>query len=98
MLVKIIDKTILLKNSNLPYLLQVWTIKGEMVFERSLSKPISNWNITSDYFVFQEHCESPTIFVVRLFEKDERTPLVFEFNLPVDVAKNRINSYYCHDS
>ena len=91
-LVKIIDPTILMKNNQFPFLLQVWTLKGEMVFERPLRKPISNWNISYDKFVFQENRESSTIFVVRLFM--DQSPVVFKFNLPEKVVKNRINSYF----
>ena len=43
-LVKIIDLTVLKENEGKPFLLQVWSIKGEMVFERSLSMPPANWN------------------------------------------------------
>ena len=63
-----------------------------MVFERSLRIPISNWNISNDKFIFQESKDSSTVFVVRLFL--DKPPILFEFHLPAEIAKNRINSYY----
>ena len=52
-LVKIVDEQILkLRDKNMRFLLQVWTNKGDMVFERALETPIVNWNITKDKFLF----------------------------------------------
>ena len=51
-LVKIVDKTILQTNDGFEFLLQVWTKKGDMVFERPLNMPICNWNISGDKFIF----------------------------------------------
>lgn len=36
------------------------------MFEKSLEKPICNWNITEDKFLFQETPESPYIYLVSL--------------------------------
>ena len=74
-LVRIIDEMTLIKNENYPYLLQVWTQKGEMVFERKLREPVSNWNISGDKLIFQEKHDSSTIWVVKLFR--EKSPVLF---------------------
>ena len=74
-LVRIIDEMTLIKNDNYPYLLQVWTQKGEMVFERKLREPVSNWNISGDKLIFQEKHDSSTIWVVKLFR--EKSPVLF---------------------
>lgn len=37
-----------------PYLLQVWSSSGELVFERSLSSSVMSWGIFGDTFIFQE--------------------------------------------
>lgn len=34
------------------YLLQVWSRAGKLIFERTLQKPLANWNIHGSYFVF----------------------------------------------
>ena len=94
-LVKIVDKQILEHNQGLPYLLQVWTNRGQMVFERSLMQPISNWNISHDKFCFQEDRESNEIYVIQLFL--DKQPQIFKFILPSDVTKGRINSYWSRD-
>jgi hypothetical protein len=65
-LVKIMDETILGFNKNLPFLLQVWSNKGEMVFEKALKTPIINWNIVKDKFLFQEQTHSEIIYLVKL--------------------------------
>ena len=67
-LVEIIDQKILMINKGMPFLLQVWNRFGTMVFEKPLKKPIVNWNISDDKFIFQIETNSPDIYVVRLFE------------------------------
>ena len=91
-LVKIIDATILVNNSNKPYLLQVWTKHGDMVFERSLMKPPCNWNVSNDKFLFQEESDSPEIFVVRMFL--DKPPNFFKFTFPLKATTDRINTQY----
>ena len=93
-LVKIIDPNILRINKNLPFLLQVWNRKGDMVFERPLKQPITNWNISDDKFIFQEATDSPDIYAVRLFDQTE--PIVFKFRLPEETMQGRhcVNTYY----
>ena len=95
-LCKIIDPTVLKNNKGMEYLLQVWSSRGDMVFEKPLREPISNWNISGDKFLFQENHTSTSVFVVRLFM--DRPAIIFKFNLPEDVHKNRINSYYDRES
>lgn len=67
-IVEIIDQKILMINKGMPFLLQVWNRYGTMVFEKPLKKPITNWNISDDKFIFQQETNSPDIYVVRLFE------------------------------
>ena len=38
-----------MRNDGMKFLLQVWNTRGEMVFERPLKKPLSNWNINNYY-------------------------------------------------
>ena len=94
-LVRIVDDEICKNNNNFRYLLQVWTKKGDMVFEKPLRKPISNWNISNDKFVFQESIDDPVIYIVKLFLDAE--PFLFKFKLPDKVVKNRVNSYWSSD-
>ena len=51
-LVKIIDDKIYNNEDQHRFLLQVWSKHGEMVFERKLRQPISNWNISENKFIF----------------------------------------------
>lgn len=53
-LIQIVDETILQIHNGVKYLLQVWTKKGDMVFEKPLQQPVCNWNISEDKFIFQE--------------------------------------------
>ena len=66
-IVEIKDKTILQNNNMHPYLLQVWSIKGEMLFEKPLMKPVVNWNISKDRLMFIEEIDSTTFYLVKLF-------------------------------
>ena len=68
------------------YLLQVWTKGGEMVFEKQLADPITNWNITGTVFLFQEfsdhkEVEQP-ITMVKLYL--DKKPVVVNIALPED--------------
>ena len=65
-LVRIVDKQILALNDGLEFLLQVWTNKGDMVFEKPLETPVVNWNIKKNKFLFQEHTDSCEIYLVQL--------------------------------
>ena len=51
-LVRIADEKILQINQGKPYLLQLWKRGGVMVFEKPLRKPVCNWNVTKDKFIF----------------------------------------------
>ena len=66
-LLKIIDKSIKRKNGGLPFLLQVWNKRGDMIFERALEKPCCNWNISGDVFLFQEEPHLPEIYLLKLY-------------------------------
>ena len=79
-LVKIIDEFILKENNYLKYLLQVWSINGEMVFEKPLEKPPENWNISGDKLIYMTDNNSNEIHLVKLFIDKE--PVLFKFDLP----------------
>ena len=79
----------------MPYLLQVWTSNGDMVFEKSLRQPISNWNISGDKFLFQESKDSEYVHIVKLFLDEQ--PYLFRFKLPLEDQSHRKNSYYDPD-
>jgi hypothetical protein len=79
-LLQIKDPQILEENDRKEYLLQVWSNRGEMIFERALEKPISNWNISTDKFLFQEADKPSTIFLLKL-ELEKRSTL-FELQIP----------------
>ena len=70
-LVEIIDKFVLKNNKGMKFLLQVWTNKGDLVFEKALKQPCCNWNLTKDKFLFQLNPNSPQIYLVRLSEKKQ---------------------------
>ena len=90
-LVEIIDEVALLMNNNMAYLLQVWNLQGECVFERALENPVSNWNINGDIFMFQENSEDLDIWIVKL--KNNKKAFVYRFRLPPDFqdSEDRIN-------
>ena len=91
-LVKVQDKKVIEFNGGKRFLLQVWDRNGQMVFERPLDEPVTNWNISGDTFVFQERSDSPTIYVVQV--QSGVTPIVFKFNLPKEVIAGQIDRYY----
>ena len=66
-LLKINNDEIKANNGGCAFLLQVWTIKGEMIYEKSLYKPISNWNISEDRLLFTEEVDSTEVWLVKLF-------------------------------
>ena len=92
MLVKIIDEYILEKNEGHPFLLQVWSIKGEMIFEKRMMKPPENWNISGDKLIYMEENNSNKIFLVKLFLHSE--PVLFEFELPAGISGDKKHSGY----
>ena len=51
-LVRINDEKTLRQNRDRAYLLQVWSKRGELLFERSLEHQISNWNISGNNLLF----------------------------------------------
>ena len=76
-LIQIVDDRIFEINGKKRYLLQIWSKKGDMVFERSLLKPVCNWAIDKDKFLFQEEPDSREIYLVCLFI--ERAPFIYKF-------------------
>ena len=91
-LVKIVDKYILKKNGNHPFLLQVWSIKGEMIFEKRMMKPPENWNISGNKLIYMEENNSNKIFLVKLFLDSE--PVLFVFELPEGISGDKKHSGY----
>ena len=51
-LLEIKNQEIIAKNDGKQYLLQVWSNRGEMIFERQLDAKVTNWNISTDKFLF----------------------------------------------
>ena len=70
-----------------PFLLQVWTIKGEMIFEKPLMKPVVNWNMSKDRLMFVEEARSTTFYLVKLFE--DKKPVIYKFKLPDSINDER---------
>ena len=92
MLVKIIDKYILEENEDHPFLLQVWSIKGEMIYEKRMAKPPENWNINGNKLIYMEDNNSNKIFLVKLFL--DREPVLFVFEVPEGISGDKKNSGY----
>ena len=91
-LVKIMHKDIVKECDGIRWLLQVWTDKGDMIFERPMKNPVANWNITDNKFVFLEETHSTEIYLVKLFL--DKQPVLFKFILPQSVPKGQINSTF----
>ena len=91
-LIRIVDEKIKSFNPGKHYLVQVWTKEGQIIFERAMSKPISNWNITRDKFLFQETANSPEVFLLQLYM--DKTPILFKFKFSENVTAGRINSVF----
>ena len=70
-----------------PYLLQVWSNKGEMLFEKPLMKPVVNWNISKDRLMFIEEIDSTTFYLVKLFPDEQ--PIIYRFWLPSSIHNAR---------
>ena len=82
-MVKINNEDIIAENSGLQYLLQVWSIRGELVFEKPLDKPVTSWNVSRNKLLFQEDDNNPNlVYLVKLFI--DKLPVVFKFYLPED--------------
>ena len=91
-LIKIVNDEIYKVEDQHRFLLQVWSKFGDMVFERKLRLPISNWNISDDKFIFQENKDDPTVYVVKLYL--DKPPYIFKFNLPDTITHGRQNTVY----
>ena len=88
--VKINDETIKENNGGLAYLIQVWTLKGELVYEKPLKRPVANWNMKDDRFMFQEKYNSTDVWLVKLYE--DKAPVIYKFELPESVVADGVNS------
>ena len=83
--IQIIDEYILRENNDVPYLLQVWTIDGELAFEHPLFKPPANWSISDNRLVYVEDEDHSKITLVKLFRDKE--PILYKFTLPENFIK-----------
>ena len=70
----------------------MWTIKGELIFEKPLEKPVANWNISRNKLVFMEEATSNVIWIVKLSMEHE--PVVYKFNIPQSIIADNLNSFY----
>ena len=94
-LIKINDEEIKQQSGGKTFLLQVWTETGEMVFERPMETPLTNWNIAEDKLIFMEESNAREIFIVKLFTKKQ--PILFKLILPENLTQGLINSNYDTD-
>ena len=58
----------------------MWAKNGELVFERKLDEPVTNWSISTNKFMFQESNQPNKIFVLHLVY--EGIPTLYEITLP----------------
>ena len=72
--------------------MQVWTLKGEMIFEKPLEKPVTNWNISGNVLLFLEEVDSTNVWMVKLFE--DKSPILFKFVIPSINHSKAVNSVY----
>ena len=79
-LLRIVDDEIRAQNQEKSFLLQVWSRYGNMVFEKPMANPCTNWNISENIFVFSEKVDCETVWLVKL--SLEKEPVVFKFNMP----------------
>jgi hypothetical protein len=92
-IIEIIDKKILEYNDKKKYLIQVWSKRGEMIFEKPTHRPCCNFNINDNVFVFQEETDSPEIYVVKLHL--DKKSILYKFTLPTSLtSSHHINSYF----
>ena len=106
MLVEIKDTSILEHNGGKKFLLQVWDIDGNMVYERSLSIPCCSWGINIEpataenpnpmhTFIYQEIPDQPEVIIVRLVykQKPKVHKFTFETNkIPLTAAAMKFDS------
>jgi len=63
-----------------------------MIFEKPLSKPISNWNISDDVLLFLEEVNSTEVWMVKLHES--KSPVLYKFIMPEFNMDKKVNSVY----
>ena len=85
-LVEIMNDEIIKENDGKKYLLQVWSNQGEMIYERQMDSPVTNWNISTDKFLFQEPLHPNVLFLVKLELK--KRPTLFELHFPGKKLEN----------
>ena len=89
-ILRINDENIIEKNGGKAFLMQVWTRKGELAFERKLDKPVDNWNISTDKLLFHETEDSDTLHVVKL--RSQNTSTLWELKLPPGTFEDEIKT------
>ena len=89
-ILRINDENIIEKNGGKAFLMQVWTRKGELAFERKLDKPVDNWNISTDKLLFHETEDSDTLHVVKL--RSQNTSTMWELKLPPGTFEDEIKT------
>ena len=89
-MVRIVDEQILKQNNGKPFLLQVWSKLGNMVFERPMMEPCTNWNSSDNIFLFSEDSNCENVWLVKL--SIEKEPVVFKFVMPSHVIRGHENS------
>lgn len=62
------------------YLLQVWSNKGQLYYERKMVQKPCMMNIIGKVVIFKEETESNNIFIVKL--RSTKHPSLFKFTLP----------------
>ena len=63
-----------------------------MIYEKSLARPVANWNISANKFVFLEDAASTEIHLVKLFSDKE--PVLFKFVLPARMTEGKVICAY----
>ena len=65
-----------------------------MLFEKALDKPVANWNISDEIFMFQECSTDSNIWLVKFKKKD--VPIIYKIELPKHIVKDpkRVNSFW----
>jgi len=61
-----------------------------------MHKPVSNWNITQDKFLFQEDSNSPQVFLLRLYV--DKPAYLFKFSFPESVTEGLVNTFFDFDT
>ena len=70
-----------------PYILQVWTNKGVMIYERRMETSVRGWCMKDNFLLFEEFKDNViTISILRCY--DDRSGRIKSIVLPTDSAIN----------